>query len=37
MFFFLRDGRKIMERILYYIPMQDDERDTMVERFMSIT
>ena len=37
MFFFLRDGRKIMERILYYIPMQDDERDAMVERFMSIT
>jgi predicted PurR-regulated permease PerM len=36
-FFFLRDGRKIMERILYYIPMQDDERDAMVERFMSIT
>jgi len=37
MFFFLRDGRKIMERFLYYIPMQDDERDAMVERFMSIT
>ncbi len=37
MFFFLRDGRTIMERVLYYIPMQDDERDAMVERFMSIT
>ncbi len=37
MFFFLRDGRKIMERFLYYIPMEDDERDAMVERFMSIT
>jgi len=37
MFFFLRDGRKIMERFLYYIPMQDDERDALVERFMSIT
>jgi len=37
MFFFLRDGRKIMERFLYYIPMQDEEREAMVERFMSIT
>ncbi len=37
MFFFLRDGKRIMERILYYFPMQDDERDAMVERFMSIT
>ncbi len=37
MFFFLRDGRTIMERFLYYIPMQDDERDAMVEQFMSIT
>ncbi len=36
-FFFLRDGRKIVLRILYYTPLEDDEENTIIERFASIT
>lgn len=37
MFFFLRDGRRILERIFYYFPIRDDEKDALLERFTSIT
>jgi predicted PurR-regulated permease PerM len=37
MFFFLKDGRAVMDRILYYIPLGNDEEDQLVERFVSVT
>ncbi|MCB1228699.1 MAG: AI-2E family transporter [Verrucomicrobiae bacterium] len=37
MFFFLIDGRKILEKILYYIPLGPDEEELMLDRFLSIT
>jgi predicted PurR-regulated permease PerM len=37
MFFFLKDGRAIMERILYYVPLSNEEEDLLVERFVSVT
>jgi len=36
-FFFLRDGRAIRDRILSYAPLSDDEKERMVERFVSVT
>jgi len=37
MFFFLRDGRKILERILYYMPLQHDDEMLLLQRLTSIT
>ena len=37
MFFFLRDGHEILDRILYYMPLSPKEEDRMVERFGSVT
>ena len=37
MFFFLIDGRKILERILYYVPLGSEEEELMLDRFRSIT
>jgi predicted PurR-regulated permease PerM len=37
MFFFLKDGGTVMERILYYVPLGNDEEDQLVERFVSVT
>jgi len=37
MFFFLKDGRDVMERILYYVPLGNAEEDQLVERFVSVT
>ncbi len=37
MFFFLKDGKQVMERILYYVPLGNDEEDMLVERFVSVT
>ena len=37
MFFFLIDGRKILEKILYYIPLGHEEEELMLDRFRSIT
>jgi predicted PurR-regulated permease PerM len=37
MFFFLRDGRKILERILYYLPLDDDDETRMLDQLGSIT
>jgi predicted PurR-regulated permease PerM len=36
-FFFLRDGRGILERILSYAPLSADEKSRMVERFVSVS
>jgi predicted PurR-regulated permease PerM len=37
MFFFLVDGPRILDRILYYLPLAPEEEDRMVERFGSVT
>ncbi len=37
MFFFLKDGRKILETIFYYIPLNHHDEMMMLERFTSIT
>jgi len=37
MFFFLRDGRKILDKMLSYIPLGPEEKSIMLERFTSIT
>ena len=37
MFFFLRDGRLILQRIFYYIPLNHEDELRMLERFVSVT
>jgi predicted PurR-regulated permease PerM len=37
MFFFLRDGRLILQRIFYYMPLNHEDEVRMLERFVSIT
>jgi predicted PurR-regulated permease PerM len=37
MFFFFRDGDKILEKILYYLPLSHEEETVMLQRFSSIT
>jgi predicted PurR-regulated permease PerM len=37
MFFFFRDGEKILERIFYYLPLSDEDEALMLARFTSIT
>jgi predicted PurR-regulated permease PerM len=37
MFFFLADGRAILNRILYYLPLTSDDENRMVEKFVSVT
>lgn len=37
MFFFLRDGDYILERILYYIPLHHEDEVRMLQRFTSVT
>ena len=37
MFFFFRDGDKILQRIFYLLPLSDDDEDLMLQRFSSIT
>ena len=37
MFFFFRDGREIMEKILYYIPLEHDDEMLLLERLTSVT
>jgi predicted PurR-regulated permease PerM len=37
MFFFLRDGRSILQRIFYYIPLNHEDEVRMLERFVSVT
>ncbi len=36
MFFFLIDGRSILDRILYLMPLSPAEEDRMVEKFVSV-
>jgi predicted PurR-regulated permease PerM len=37
MFFFFRDGHKILERIFYYTPLSDEDETRMFAQFASIT
>ena len=37
MFFFFKDGHKILERIFYYLPLNDEDERRMLARFTSIT
>ena len=37
MFFFFRDGRRIMEKILYYTPLTHDDELLVLERLTSVT
>jgi predicted PurR-regulated permease PerM len=37
MFFFFKDGHKILERIFYYLPLNDEDETRMLARFTSIT
>ena len=37
MFFFLMDGDKLLSKILYYLPLQDEDEHRMLEKFTSVT
>jgi len=37
MFFFFRNGHTILERIFYYLPLNDEDETLMLARFSSIT
>ncbi len=37
MFYFLKDGRKILEKIFYYMPLSHEDEVTMLQRFASVT
>lgn len=37
MFFFLKDGREILKKIFYYMPLSHEDESRMLERFVSVT
>ena len=37
MYFFLMDGDKLLQKILYYLPLQDHDEQQMLDRFTSVT
>ncbi len=37
MFFFLKDGRKLLDRILFYTPLSIEDKERMLDRFVSVT
>jgi predicted PurR-regulated permease PerM len=37
MFFFLMDGDKLLDKILYYLPLQDEDERRMLKKFTSVT
>lgn len=37
MFFFLMDGDKLLQKILYYLPLDDRDERRMLDRFTSVT
>jgi predicted PurR-regulated permease PerM len=37
MFFFLKDGRAILDKILYYIPLSDEDERRMLGKFVSVS
>ncbi len=36
-FFFLIHGREVLEKVLYYIPLEPEDENRMVEKFLSVT
>jgi predicted PurR-regulated permease PerM len=36
MFFFLMDGDKLIRKMLYYLPLENDEESRMLDRFTSV-
>lgn len=36
-FFFLLSGRQLLEKVLYYIPLEPEDENLMVEKFLSVT
>ncbi|MFZ1986161.1 MAG: AI-2E family transporter [Desulfatitalea sp.] len=36
-FFFLVDGRALLDRILYYLPLEDSDENRLLDRFTSVT
>lgn len=37
MFFFLIDGERLLQRMLYYLPLEDQDERRLLERFTSVT
>ncbi|MGD9182805.1 MAG: AI-2E family transporter [Desulfobacterales bacterium] len=37
MFFFLMDGNKLIDKILYYLPLEDEDERRMLDKFTSVT
>ncbi len=37
MFFFLRDGRALLNKILFYTPLSIEDKERMLDRFVSVT
>ena len=37
MYFFLMDGDKVLDRIMYYLPLEEDDERRMLGRFTSVT
>ena len=37
MFFFLKDGRGVLRKVLYYLPLSDEDERRMLDRFVSVT
>ena len=37
MFFFFRDGKKMIEKIFYYMPLGHEDEEQLLERFTSVT
>lgn len=37
MFFFLKDGRGVLHKVLYYLPLSDEDERRMLDRFVSVT
>lgn len=37
MYFFLKDGRRLLYKILYYMPLEHEDEEMLVERFTSVS
>ncbi len=37
LFFFIKDGRKLLDLVLYYLPLPSNEEELLLERFTSVT
>jgi len=37
MFFFLKDGRQLLDKVMHYIPLADADQHRLLDRFLSVT